>query len=56
MNNYIAFVHPSVERDLRLLNAQIQGSPIGTNKRRAGARGRKLALMASWHPRAWVRK
>ena len=48
---YIAFVHPSVERDLRRLNAQIYGSPIRKHVRRAGARGRKPALMASWHPR-----
>ncbi len=51
MQDYIVFVHPSVEYDLRRLNAQIYGSPMGKHMRRAGAKGRKLALMASWHPR-----
>jgi hypothetical protein len=52
---YVAVVHSSVERDLRRLNAQMASSPIGKHMRRAGARGHKQALMASWHPRKWVK-
>lgn len=47
---FVCFVHPSLERDIRRLNAQVAGSPLVKHAKCRGIRGRKRALMKAWHP------